>query len=72
MRAFGKRPLILNIKNNDSFIGIVRDKIHSVLNGGVEEKKNYQQKNREEYEDLRRGFKHLRSTKENLFIFHSS
>ena len=39
MRAFGKRPLILNMQNNDSFIGIVRDKIHSALNGGVEEKK---------------------------------
>ena len=41
MRAFGKRPLILNMQNSDSFIGIVRDKIHSALNGGVEEKKNY-------------------------------
>ena len=39
MRALGKKPLILNMQNNDSFIGIVRDKIHSALNGGVEEKK---------------------------------
>lgn len=39
MRAFGKRPLILNMQNNGSFIGIVRDKIHSALNGSVEEGK---------------------------------
>lgn len=44
MRAFGKRPLILNMQNNDSFIGIVRDKIHSALNGGVEEKKTISRK----------------------------
>lgn len=55
MRAFGKRPLILNMQNNDSFIGIVRDKIHSALNGGVEEKKKLLAENRKEYEDFKKG-----------------
>ena len=57
MRAFGKRPLILNMQNNDSFIGIVRDKIHSALNGSVEEeKKTISRKTERNMRILRKGY----------------
>ena len=56
MRALGKKPLILNMQNNDSFIGIVRDKIHSALNGGVEEKKTISRKTERNMRILGRGY----------------